>query len=401
MSDLPFDRAAFSRELEAELRQNILPFWLEHAVDPVRGGFHGAVTNDLQVHDEEPRAVILCARILWSYAAAYHRWPEERYLALARHAFETLTQIFWDDQYGGLYWLVDRDGEPVADRKQHYAQAFGIYGLSEYYRASNDPQSLALAQQLFQLLEHRAYEPLYGGYWEASDRRWQPLADVRLSYRDLNAPKSMNTMLHILEGYTNLLRVWDDGQLRAQHRALIKIFLEQIVDLDSGHLHLFFDETWRSLSDHVSFGHDVETSWLLWEAVELHDDSMLAGRVREAALALAYAVYKRGLDDDGSLFYQARPEGLVDANKAWWPQVEGMVGFYNAYQLGGGIQLAAAAHHLWTYSQDHLIDQECGDWFKQLDRAGSPDLAAYKIGPWHGPYHHSRACMEMLDRLQT
>ena len=236
------------QQLEVELTGNILPFWINNMVDKVNGGFYGALTNDLQIHNEVPRSAILCARTLWTYATAYRKLGGEQYLAMARWAYDYLTHTFLDPQYGGVYWQVDSKGKPVADRKHHYAQAFAIYGLSEYFRATQEPQSLALAQGLFKLLEEYAFEPIYGGYTEGSSRDWGALADMRLSTRDLNCRKSMNTMLHVLESYTNLLRVWEDAQLRMQHKALINIFLKHILDSQTGHFKLFFDDPWSCRS---------------------------------------------------------------------------------------------------------------------------------------------------------
>ena len=304
-----FNKPDFKRELEKELTGNILPFWIEHVVDKVNGGFYGAVTNDLQILNEVPRSAILCARILWTYAAAYRKLGVKQYLSMARWAYDYLTRVFLDQDYGGLYWQVDYKGNPVFDRKHHYAQAFAIYGLTEYYRATQEPQSLKLAQTLFQLLDKYAYEPIYKGYIEGSSREWKKLEDMRLSNRDLNCRKSMNTMLHILEAYTNLLRVWDDAHLRAQHRALLDTFQQHIIDHRTSHFRLFFDDQWHSLSENMSFGHDIEGSWLLQEAAEVQGDPKLLTQFQETALNIAVAVYRDGLDDDGSLFYEGNSQG--------------------------------------------------------------------------------------------
>jgi len=393
-----FDGLDFRQQLEEELTGNILPFWMTHVVDKVNGGFYGAVTNDLHVHNKVPRSAVLCARMLWTFAAAYRKFGAEQYLSIARWAYDYLMRVFWDRARGGLYWEVDYKGHPVSDRKHHYAQAFGIYGLAEYYRATREPQSLALAQTLFHLLEAHAYEPVYGGYIEGSSREWEPLADMRLGESDLNCRKSMNTMLHILEAYTNLLRAWDDVHLQAQHRALLETFQQHIIDPQAGHFRLFFDDGWRALSEGVSFGHDIEGSWLLCEAAEAQGDPTLLARVCKSAMNMAAAVYRDGMDDDGSLFYEAGPQGNVDT-KAWWPQAEAMVGFYNAYQLSGQVHFAQAAYGCWTYIQAKMVDREHGGWFKELYRDGTPNETSYKAGPWNCPYHHSRACFEMLARL--
>jgi mannobiose 2-epimerase len=400
MSQMP-GTSDWRRQLREELTENILPFWMTHVVDQVNGGLYGAVTNDLQIHNEVPRSAILCARILWTYAAAYQRFGTEQYLTVARWAYETLTHAFWDRECGGLYWQVDYRGNPVHDRKHHYAQAFGIYGLSEYYRATRDAESLALAQEMYHLLEEHAYDPAHRGYVEGSSREWGPLEDMRLSDKEPNCRKSMNTMLHILEAYTNLMQVWNDQHLGAQHRALIEVFQQHIIDHRTHHFVLFFDDPWHSLSENVSYGHDIEGSWLLAEAAEMQGDAELVERVRESAVAMAAAVHNEGIDDDGSIFDQRGPQGLVDAAKSRWAQAEAVVGFYNAYELAGQAQFAQAARRCWQYIQDKLVDRVHGDWYKRLHRDGTPDDTSYKAGPWEGPYHHSRACLEMHARLDN
>ena len=393
------DNTNFRRQLEEELIGNILPFWMNHSMDKVNGGFYGALTNNLEIHNEVPRSAILCARILWTYSTAYRKLGGKDYLTMASWAYESLQNDFLDPAYGGVYWTVDAAGKPVFDRKHHYAQAFAIYGFSEYYRATEQPESLTMAQTLFHLLEKHAYDPIYGGYIEGSSRKWETLADMRLSDRDLNCRKSMNTMLHILEAYTNLSRVWEDASLKAQHRALIETFLQHIVDPSTGHFKLFFDDQWNSLLPNVSFGHDIEGSWLLMEAAEVQGDPALVEQVRQTAVQIASAVYQDGLEPDGSLPYEAGPDGLVDSEKSWWVQAEAMLGFYNAYQLSGQRRFEQAARQSWNYIQDKMVDRVHGDWIKKLHRDGSVDESNFKMGPWECPYHHSRACFEMLDRL--
>ncbi len=396
---LNFDKAVFRHEMEEELRGNILPFWMANTVDRLNGGFYGALSNDLQIHNEVPRSAILTSRILWTYASAYRRFGHEDYLSMARWAYDYLRRILWDSEYGGVFWTVDYQGRPCFDRKHHYAQAFAIYGLSEYYRVTQEAESLAMAQELFRLLEKYGFDPKYGGYIEGSSRKWETLDDMRLSERDLDCRKSMNTLLHILEAYSALLRIWKDEKLARQHRALIQLFLDRIVNGATGHLKLFFDDRWTSLLDHVSFGHDIEASWLLVEAAGLQADPALLARTRETAVKIAKAVYMDGLQADASLPYESGPKGVVDPLRSWWVHAEAVVGFYNAYQLSSQETFAQTAYRCWEYIQDKFVDRQYGDWFKRLQADGTPETGAYKTGPWECPYHHSRASFEMMERL--
>jgi mannobiose 2-epimerase len=427
----------FRKAIENELFGNILPFWMKIAPDEAHGGFYGAISNDLQVLNRVPRSAILCARILWAYSAAYRLYGEAAYLQMAERAYAYLTGALWDQHYGGVYWLVDYLGKPVNDRKHSYAQAFAIYGLSEYFRATREVQSLQIARELFQQLEAHAYDPVYKGYIEGCSREWGSLDDMRLSDKEINCRKSMNTLLHIMEAYTNLSRVWKDelpalcGQLKrnvilseakdldssiatlsqndrskealwVRLRELIEIFLEHVIDPQTYHFKLFFDDRWNSLkNDLVSYGHDIEGSWLLVEAAEVLGEPVLIEKTRSYAVAMAQAVFHEGLDPDGSVIYEGISHVPESADRHWWVQAEAVVGFYNAFQISGQAHFAQAASGCWEYIEDHFVDREYGDWFKVLNRQGIPYPDRYKVGPWECPYHHSRACMEMMQRLST
>jgi mannobiose 2-epimerase len=394
----------WSLRVRAELVGNILPFWPRHAIDRAGGGFFGEIADDLTIRPHAVRASVVNTRILWTFAAAARvigpEWRET-----ADWAFEAVTDRFWDNQSGGLFWWLDWQSKPLALRKQTYAQAFGIYALSEYYRLTGNPTALDYAKRLYELIEEHCFDPRRGGYIEALDRDWKALADMRLSDKDLNSPKSMNTHLHILEGYTNLLRVWPDEGLRQRQKALIEIMLDRIVDSTTGHFKLFFDEAWTSLIDHVSFGHDIEGSWLFVEAAEVVGDAALIARTQALALRMAGACLGQGVDIDGSMFFEADGQGNIrDADKHWWVQAEAVVGFYNAYQLSGDVRFRDAARRVWDYIENHVVDREHGEWHAKLTRDGTPvrgfeDADAVLVGPWKCPYHNARVCFEMLNRL--
>lgn len=387
------------RRVESELVGNILPFWIAYAPDEAQGGFHGAVTNDLRPLDDVPRSAVLCARILWSFSASARALGgAEAYLAMARRARDELAHVFWDPAHGGVYWLVDAQRRPVNDRKHTYAQAFAIYGLTEHYLATSDGESLRLARALFELLEAHAHDAADGGYVEGCGTDWGALDDMRLSEKEPACRKSMNTLLHVMEAYTNLVRAWDDERPRARLRELITVFLERVIDPRTSHFRLFFDDHWGVLGEGISYGHDIEGSWLLVEAAEQLGDRELLARARAVALEMARAVYAEALDAEGRLRAgdDAHDEG---GRQEWWGHAEAVVGFYNAFQVGGDPRFADAALRCWDYIEAHFVDRRHGDWFKVLSREGMPDLDHPKIGPWECPYHHSRVCLEMLRRL--
>ncbi|UOE93071.1 AGE family epimerase/isomerase [Alkalihalobacillus sp. LMS39] len=385
------------QEIEMELKENILPFWIEHTVDEINGGFYGFITNDLDVNKGAEKGCILNSRILWTYAKAYRTYGDERYLEMATHAFQYVKNVFWDKEYDGLYWMVDFKGVPVEDRKHIYNQAFGIYGLTEYYMATKEEESLKLAIKLYELIEKYSYDKENKGYFEAFTREWRTDEDLRLSGKDLNTPKSMNTHLHILEAYTNLYRVWKDEHFKEKVKELIVVTLEHIVS-EEAQFKLFFDEKWNSKSDIISYGHDIEGSWLLYEAAEVLEDVELLMKVQNITIAMAKKVLEEGLDQDGSVINERENEH-IDRDKIWWVQAEAMVGFFNAYQLTSDQAYVETVDRIWTFTKKYIIDQQNREWYwkreANLEISNLP-----KVEPWKCPYHNSRFCFEILARIK-
>ena len=388
-------QAGIRARIERELRGNILPFWSAHVVDHSKGGFYGALSNSLYLRDDQPRSAVLCARVLWTYAEAYRLYRHAGYLATARHALGALGRYFWDARNGGVHWMLDPFNRPLSTRKHTYAQAFAIYGLAAFHRATGDAASLRMARTLFQLLERHAHEPRHGGYIEGCAGDWGALADMRLSDKEPNCRKSMNTLLHMLEAYTALLGVWEHPRLRRRLAELVRIFLDHVIDHETASFRLFFDDAWNTLPAPRSYGHDIEGSWLLVRAAEALGDAPLLARMQAVAVAMAQSVYAAGRAPDGSVRYED-----ADADRHWWVQAEALVGFYNAYQLSGWAHFRAAAEDVWAYIESNFVDARHGEWFKILDPLGRPRHTHPKTGPWECPYHHSRACYELLERMR-
>ena len=384
---------------ERELRDDILPYWATTAVDREQGGFFGAVSPAGRPDPNAGKGGVLNARILWSFSAVLRRRPDPLYREMADRAFDYILGHFWDPEHSGLYWEVDHLGRMLRGRKQTYGQAFGIYAMAEYFRATGVRAALDRAIRLFEDVESKTLDPVGGGYWEARGRDWQPIDDIRLSDLDLNAPFSMNTHLHLLEAYATLSLAWEDPRPRARLRAQLELMLERFVDPETGHLILFFDEQWRPLSNVVSYGHDIETSWLICEAAEVLGDPALAARAGAVAVKMADAVLASGFDaEHGGVYNDRTADGHLNTNKDWWPQAEAVVGFLNAYRIAGREEHLLAAAKTWEFIDACVIDHRAGEWFTRVGREGVPVPGLTKVDFWKCPYHNTRAMLEIMER---
>jgi len=387
-------------DFEIELN-NILTYWEENTIDHKYGGFLGKINHENVVFDNAPKGVVLNARILWSFSSAYLHSKNDTYLKIAERAFKYIVQYFWDQEFGGVYWTVDFKGEPLDTKKQIYALAFVIYGLTEYYQASGDKEAISFALKCYHDIENHSFDKENGGYLEALTRNWMEIDDLRLSNKDVNEKKTMNTHLHILEAYTNLYRVWPDKELKKVISSLLNVFIEHIIDPKTNHLILFLDENWTAKSKTVSYGHDIEASWLLLEAAEVIQDEKLIERFKLVAVQMADAASK-GIASNGALIYECEPAAdHIIGEKHWWVQAEAMVGFFNAWQLTGEQKYYNHFTGLWSFVDKYIIDHERGEWVWGINEDYSIMDHEDKVGLWKCPYHNSRACLEILHRLDT
>ena len=383
----------FLQEVRENLTSCILPYWLK-LKDP-RGGFYGEVASDGTILYDAPRGVILNARIIWSFAAAYQAQPETPYLVAAVHARDYFLEHFCDHKYGGVYWSVDAAGERLDTKKQLYAQGFAIYGLSELYKVTGDDEVLKNAINLYRVVETYFADKENGGYIEALARDFSPLEDMSLSAHDINADKTMNSHLHVLEAYANLYQVWPDEELKEAVQKLLDLVGTRIMGAD-GHLQLYFRKDWSVMPGGVSYGHDIETSWLALECADALKDIDVVNRVRPWALSMGKAG-NEGLLPDGSMRYEKLLDGKYDDSRQWWVQAETVVGNLWLWKYHADPQGADRALAAWNYIRENLVDEKDGEWWWAVLEDGSRDLSQPKVGFWKCPYHNTRMCLQVLS----
>ncbi|HIZ33951.1 MAG TPA: AGE family epimerase/isomerase [Candidatus Bacteroides merdigallinarum] len=386
-------------EMYEELTTNILPFWMNKMTDRENGGFYGRITGTEKLMPQAEKGAILNARILWTFSAAYRLLKKEEYLETATRAKRYIIDHFYDKEFGGVYWSLDYKGQPLDTKKQIYALGFAIYGLSEYHRATGDQEALDYAIRLFESIEEHSFDAKKNGYCEALTREWGEIADMRLSDKDENERKTMNTHLHILEPYANLYRVWKDERLEKQLRNLILLFIDKILNIKTGHLELFFNDDWVSKYRIISYGHDIEASWLIHEAALVLGDQALLEKVEPLVEYIAAAA-DEGLTPDGAMIYETFVDKKkTDIDRHWWVQAENVVGHLNLYQhFDDGMGLKKA-YECWEFIKKHLIDHQNGEWHWSVRADGSVNVTDDKAGFWKCPYHNGRMCMEVIERF--
>lgn len=391
------ENTQFINSVRSELN-NILSYWQQNAPDKEYGGFLGRIDHFGKTIPGSPKGIILNTRILWAFSAASNHFGDDRYQNECERSYHYLKDYFKDTSDGGVHWEVDYQGRPTNRKKQVYAHAFTIYALSEYYKFCQKTEVLDWAMELFKLLETHAFDLDFNGYTEAFSENWEPIEDMRLSEKDLNAPKTMNTHLHILEAYTTLFEVRPSDELRSPLINLIHLFLEKFASKNN-HFKLFFTEDWKNLSFEASYGHDIEAVWLLVNAARTLEDTELTKKTEALAVEVADTFVKEALDKDFGIFnaFDLKTEKL-DADKHWWPQAEAVVGLVYVSNIIGNKNYISIAKNIWQFTLDTIIDTNNGEWFFRVNREGTPYTDQNKLGPWKAPYHNSRACME-IDKI--
>lgn len=387
----------FKSEIQNHLVRQIIPFW-QNLKDETFGGYYGYMDYNLKLEPSYEKGCILNSRILWFFSQAYLLLNEKTLLDNARHAYRFLKNHCLDQEYGGVFWSVTYDGKIQDDTKHTYNQAFAIYALSSYYEASGDKEALTLAENLFELIEEKCKDEY--GYLEAFNRQFLPQENDKLSENGIIAEKTMNTLLHMLEAYTELYRVSHKPDVAKQIRFILDIVADKVYNPNLGRQEVFFDQYWNSLIDLYSYGHDIETSWLVDRALEVLDEDVYTQKLAPITAQIAKNIYDRAYHDH-SLWNEAE-NGVVDTTRVWWVQAETVVGFWNAYEKNPvHEEYKEAAVAVWQYIREYLIDKREGsEWFWGLDKNRKP-LEKPIVEPWKCPYHNGRMCIEIIRRLQN
>ena len=390
---------------EKNVKENILPFWIDRVRDYERGGFHGTVMCDGTPVKDSSRLLVLNARILWSFSNAYRVFGTAVYKEMADEAYRYLTTYFEDKENGGYYFSVDCDGKPLETQKVVYTEAFVIYAFSEYHRATGHEEAAKKAWEIFELLEKYSIDTKYRGYIEQLSADWKYDAsnvETALNPEDSGGTKTMNTHLHLLEAYTCLLRINKDKKLVESMREMIDIMLSRIINTDINHFGMYFTDEWKSTVPTISYGHDIEGTWLIMEACEVLGEEEVTQRAKKICMDMARACLLEGLDEEGSMYSEGEPgETDISSNRTWWVQSEAVIGFLNAWQMTGEMDLLEASEATLTYIDRYFVDNEYGEWHTSVDRKESVDYTKEKkIQGWKAPYHNSRMCIEIIERYR-
>ncbi|MCD7737033.1 MAG: AGE family epimerase/isomerase [Lachnospiraceae bacterium] len=390
------DTEVFVRKVEDHLRRKLIPFW-SGLRDEKNGGFYGYMGYDLNIDPEYEKGCILNSRILWFFSNAYVLLKDEALRENADHAYRFLRDDCLDRERGGVYWSVTCDGKPKDTTKHTYNQAFAIYALASYYDATKTEEALEIAFELQNAIEENCTDEY--GYLEAFDRCFRPISNEKLSENGVMAEKTMNTLLHVFEAYTELYRVTNHSFTAERLEFMLDIFAEKIYNPAKGRQEVFFDRTWNPLIDLHSYGHDIEASWLLDRGLDVLDNPFYTELIAPITEKLAKTVYEQAYRDH-SLLNEAE-NGVDDTKRVWWVQAEAITGFLNLWEkkAGGAQKYLDAAMEIWEYIAACFVDPRDGsEWFENVNEDRTP-MELPIVQPWKCPYHNGRMCMEVIRRL--
>lgn len=383
-------------EIKNHLVNGIIPFW-SNLRDDEFGGYYGYMDYDLNLDKKAVKGCILNSRILWFFSNAYMVLKDNSLMDQAKHAYEFMKNHCLDKENGGIYWSIRYDGKPEDTMKHTYNQAFAIYALSSYYDISKDEEALNHAFSLYKTIESKCKDEI--GYLEALDKNFNIIPNDALSENGVMADRTMNTILHVFEAYTELYRVSKDEDVKTKLIDIINTFADKVYNKELNRQEVFFNNKWESLIDLHSYGHDIETAWLMDKGVDILNEPEITAKMYPITKALTKKIYE--LAFDGNSLANECEKGVVDERRIWWVQAETVLGFLNGYLKDNSkTEYMDAAEKQWKFIKDYVIDKREGsEWFKEVRKDGSPYEGLEIVEPWKCPYHNGRMCIEVLRRL--
>lgn len=385
-----------SQEFKNHIKCNLIPFW-DSLLDEEHGGFYGYVDFDGNVDKTGEKGVILNSRILWFYSTAYRLFGDKKLLEMADHAYEFLTNKCIDSRFGGVYWSLDYKGEVKDSIKHTYNQAFAIYALSAYYDACKRTEALTMAYVLFNIIEEKCRDKY--GYLEAFNRDFTPASNEKLSENGVMAERTMNTLLHVIEAYTELYRVDGFDEVSDALKSALDLFRDRIYNTEKKICDVFFDKRYNSLIDLESYGHDIEASWLIDRALLVLGDEKYNEKMGSMTDELSCTVYDNAIDRNQFALNNERENDVINTDKIWWMQAEAVIGFYNSYEKNHDEKYRIASEKIWKFINESVIDKKTGEWYEIVKSDGTP-VKKPMVQPWKCPYHNGRMCMEMICRIE-
>lgn len=384
-------------EVKAHLLNDIIPFW-KNLRDDEFGGYYGYMDYDLKLDKKAVKGCILNSRITWFFANAYTLLKDESLLEEARHGFAFMKEHCMDKENGGIFWSMKYDGTPEDTTKHTYNQAFSIYALSSYYEATHDEEALAMAKELFHIIETKCTDEI--GYKEAFDKEFHEVENDKLSENGVIAEKTMNTLLHVFEAYTELYRVAKLPEVKERLEWIMDTFADKVYNPKLHRQEVFFDRNMNTILDLHSYGHDIETAWLMDRGVEVLGEKKYEEKMTPITKDLTAEIYKVAFD--GHSLANECEKGVVNVHRIWWVQAETVIGFLNGWQKDPSrTEYLDAAKSEWQFIKDHVMDKRQGsEWFWEVDPSGKPYEGRPIVEPWKCPYHNGRMCFEVIRRLE-
>jgi len=400
-------------EADAQLRKNILDVWFPRCLDEQRGGFDAEFSRDWKKGNDRVAFIVFQSRMTWISATVAQRRPElrEQYLKYARHGLDFFRTRMTDREQGGMFWEVGADGTPTMQGQKHaYGISFGFYAAAAVYEATHDKAALDLAMNTFRWFDEHAHDASNGGYYETLTREGRrvgidqldsPMPPMFVPNAFPAAYKSMNSHIHLLESLTELYRASKDPTVGKRLEEMLAVVRDKIV-VEPGCMNLFFRPDWRPVPDYDSFGHDIETAFLMIEAAEAlgrADDQKtwhVARMIVDHALAFGFDNQNGGFYEKGSAL-----ENPYDFKKTWWVQFEGLNALLLMHDRYGREtpKYWDAFLKTWHFITDRMADKEFGGFYMEVERDGAVKNHS-KASQWKAAYHDGRALLTTADRLR-